>query len=264
MTQISITNDEINKILPTFVFVDIQNNFTTNINNILSKEFDLNRKINYKTITGDIYEQNHPNSIYVSPANSLGFMDGGIDAVLSRKMFPNCEIKVKNTIKKIGIQNLLGRYYLPIGCSLIIPVKHAINGDNFTNQYLMSAPTMLLPQDISNTKNPYYTMYAIVRHCIIFNRYFKSKNYTPISQIFIPGLGTGYGKTTPKRCAELICKALKDAIFDEFINTKSINNNLSPNHWSYIPEYQHILKEQPNYYQNTEFIEIPIENIKNI
>lgn len=259
-----LSNEDIKNLLPTFVFIDIKNKFTTCITNTLNKEFDLNRKINYRTITGDIYEQNHPNSIYVSPANSLGFMDGGIDAIYSRKMFPECEIRVKNTIKKIGIQDLMGRYYLPIGCSTLVPVKHSKNHDKFTNQYLMSTPTMLLPQNVSQTKNPYYVMYAIVRHCAIFNQYFKSKNYTPINQIFIPGLATGIGQFNSQDCANLICKAMKDAIFDEFSSVSQINKNNSPNHWSYIPNYQHILKEQPLYYQNTEFVEIPIDKIKNI
>jgi len=36
---------------------------------------------------------------YVSPANSLCFMDGGIDYALSRIIFPNIEMEVKKYCK---------------------------------------------------------------------------------------------------------------------------------------------------------------------
>lgn len=44
---------------------------------------------------------------YVSPANSLYFMDGGFDYALSRIIFPNIEIEVKNIVKQIGFTILL-------------------------------------------------------------------------------------------------------------------------------------------------------------
>jgi O-acetyl-ADP-ribose deacetylase (regulator of RNase III) len=37
---------------------------------------------------------------YVSPANSLCFMDGGFDYALSRIIFPNIEAEVKQIVKK--------------------------------------------------------------------------------------------------------------------------------------------------------------------
>jgi hypothetical protein len=36
---------------------------------------------------------------YVSPANSLCFMDGGIDLALSREIFPGIEKTVKNIVQ---------------------------------------------------------------------------------------------------------------------------------------------------------------------
>ncbi len=42
---------------------------------------------------------------YVSPANSLCFMDGGMDYALSRIVFPNIEVKLKSIVKQLGIQN---------------------------------------------------------------------------------------------------------------------------------------------------------------
>ena len=57
---------------------------------------------------------------YVSPANSLCFMDGGIDYSLSRIIFPGIEMKVKDRVKALKKMTLLGRYYLPIGSSIIL------------------------------------------------------------------------------------------------------------------------------------------------
>jgi hypothetical protein len=64
----------------------------------------------------------NPNKItyYVSPANSLCFMDGGIDYALSRIIFPNIEIEVKNIVRQLGITSIVGKSYLPIGSSIII------------------------------------------------------------------------------------------------------------------------------------------------
>lgn len=44
----------------------------------------------------------------VSPANSLGFMDGGIDYVLSRQILPGIERKVKHAISRVGKVTKLG------------------------------------------------------------------------------------------------------------------------------------------------------------
>ena len=91
---------------------------------------------------------------YVSPANSLCFMDGGIDLSLSRNIFPGIEQIVRNQVKLHGKTNLLGRKYLPVGSSIIIPY------DNLKS--LIVAPTMLLPQNVSNTKNAYYATVSVL------------------------------------------------------------------------------------------------------
>jgi len=90
---------------------------------------------------------------YVSPANSLCFMDGGIDYALSRIIFPTIEIEVKNIVKQLGIISIVGKSYLPIGSSIII---------NKGDKSIVIAPTMLLPQNVSNTKNAYYATMPIL------------------------------------------------------------------------------------------------------
>src|SRR5512143_2248195 len=65
---------------------------------------------------------------YVSPANSFGFMDGGIDADLSAR-FPGVQYRVQSAIAGLG-------GLLPVGEVIIVETE-----DPFV-PYLVSAPTM--------------------------------------------------------------------------------------------------------------------------
>jgi O-acetyl-ADP-ribose deacetylase (regulator of RNase III) len=93
------------------------------------------------------------NKIFVSPANSLGFMDGGIDYVLSRNMFPGIEPRVKEKIASLGFLTAGGRPYLAIGSATYLPIDHKESG-------LIVAPTMFLPEDVRKTQNAYHSFYA--------------------------------------------------------------------------------------------------------
>lgn len=171
-------------------------------------------------------------SAFVSPANSLGYMDGGVDYVLSRVMFPDIEKKLKNKIKELGNQTLLGRPFLQIGKALTIETKNS-------NVFLIAAPTMWLPQDVKNTNNAYHAMYAVLKEA-----YQKPE----ITDIYFTGFCTGYGKIEPKTAI----KQMKMA-YDDFIS------NL-PAKYSETD----IIDEQPKYYMNTEFKLISPFEIQNI
>ena len=101
---------------------------------------------------GDIRTIPIENHCFVSPANSLGFMDGGIDLVLSREIMPGIERKVKKRIQDLGIMSSMGRPYLPIGS--VISVPHDLN------TFLIVTPTMFLPHDVRGTQNAYWSFYA--------------------------------------------------------------------------------------------------------
>jgi O-acetyl-ADP-ribose deacetylase (regulator of RNase III) len=165
---------------------------------------------------------------YVYPANSLCFMDGGFDYALSRIIFPNIEIEVKNIVKQLGITSIVGKPYLPIGSSIIV---------NKGNKSLIISPTMLLPQNVSNTKNAYYATMAILY------------NIEEIDIIFT-SFCCGYGKMEEEVSIQQIIEGIKDykpkRIYEDII----INE---PN-----------LYEQPKYYQNTEFFSIKPEEILHV
>ena len=170
---------------------------------------------------------------YVSPANSLCFMDGGIDLALSRIIFPNVEEYVKKTVKSLNIKNLLGRYYLPIGSSIII---------NTENKSLVVAPTMLLPQDVSNTKNAYYATMSVLYNILINKR----EDINNIDIIFT-SFCCGYGKMDEDESINQILQGIKEY---KFYNPTVINEN--------IIVHEPNLLSQPKIYQNVNNNEIKV------
>jgi O-acetyl-ADP-ribose deacetylase (regulator of RNase III) len=175
---------------------------------------------------------------YVSPANSLCFMDGGIDYALSRIIFPNIESEVKNIVRQLGITSIVGKSYLPIGSSIIIDKG---------NNSLVISPTMLLPQNVSNTKNAYYATMSILYNVLIN----ANQNIADVDIIFT-SFCCGYGKMEEDTSIHQIIDGIKDYIhYVPKIISKNIIIN-EPN-----------LHEQPKYYQNTEFFAITPEEIIN-
>lgn len=173
-------------------------------------------------------------TFYISPANSLCFMDGGIDYALCRIVFPNCESEVKNIVKQLGIVSIVGKPYLPIGSSIIVPGK-----DN-NDKLLVVSPTMLLPQNVSKTKNAYYSTMASLYNILINNKH----NIDDVDIIFT-SLCCGYGKMDESESVKQIMEGINDYVkYQPKIVRKNIVIN-EPN-----------LSEQPKYYQNTEFFEI--------
>lgn len=130
---------------------------------------------------------------FVSPANSLGFMDGGIDDVL-RQMFPWAEVGVRTLIREFGYTTRRGRPYLPIGtaCSQMVGSDTA----------LISAPTMFLPQDVSQTRNAYWAMMAALVAA--------AKLPDDIHTIVVPSLCCGWGRMLPSVAASQMRAAYDD------------------------------------------------------
>jgi O-acetyl-ADP-ribose deacetylase (regulator of RNase III) len=173
---------------------------------------------------------------YISPANSLCFMDGGIDYSLSRIIFPNIESEVKDIVKKLDIMSIVGKPYLPIGSSIIL---------NKGEKSLVISPTMLLPQNVSNTMNAYYATMAVLYNILINNK----ENIDDIDIIFT-SFCCGYGKMEEDISIQQIMDGIKD-----YKNYKPqiINKNIIINEPN--------LYDQPKYYQNTEFFQIKPEEI---
>ena len=107
------------------------------------------------TVTyGNINSIPRENTVFVSPANSLGYMDGGIDYVLSREMFPGLQTIVQDLIAEHGVVNAFGRQYLPVGSALA------------ATTHIIVAPTMFQPRDVGRTRNAYWS-FLVHSRCFI-------------------------------------------------------------------------------------------------
>ncbi len=210
-------------------FVSLNEEFITKIK---SYEFEA-----YLSKIEDYVPNKNKRTYYVSPANSLCFMDGGIDLSLSRIVFPGIEKNVRNMVQKMNITTKLGRPYLPIGSSLII--------DYDNHRSLIVSPTMLLPQDVSKTQNAYYTTISILYN-ILVNR--KEDLYNV--NIVFTSLCCGYGKMSVDESIAQILDGIRD--YNKY-NPIKVNENIilcEPN-----------LQEQPKYYQNSEWFDIDIKDM---
>lgn len=141
-------------------------------------------------LRGDILS--HPSTYIVSPANSFGFMDGGID-LFYRNYFG---MELENNIKKIIKDKHNGE--LLVGQSEVVSLnKYGFNS-------MIFAPTMRTPTILGNgSPNPYLAMRAI-----LLSEPFKSRTLE-VKTISIPGLGTGVGKMDPIICARQVRLAIE-------------------------------------------------------
>ncbi|QFT56450.1 macro domain-containing protein [Microbulbifer sp. THAF38] len=138
----------------------------------------------FEIIEGDFFSK--PADAMVSPANSFGIMDGGLDLPIRNELGFEVEDRLQERIKS----DFHGE--LPIGSAIVIPTS------NSRWPYLISAPTMRIPEDISNTMNAYHAFRAILNSVRLFN---ESTPTQRINSIVCPGLGTGIGNLPARRCA---------------------------------------------------------------
>lgn len=127
----------------------------------------------------------------VSPANSFGWMNGGIDKVYSQ-MFNNIQNEVQNNIKKFNFKYDTDKWYLPIGSAITVKTN------NSKCPLLICNPTMFFPGNITNTNNVFYCFVSLI--------YLAKMNTNLV--IACPGLGTGVGMLSSKYAVDQIEKAI--------------------------------------------------------
>lgn len=134
----------------------------------------------------------------VSPANSFGFMDGGLDHQISERLGWHIQDAVQKAIRARPLGELL------IGEALVVPT-----GDART-PWLIAAPTMRVPMRIPDSINAYLAMKAILIAARAHN------DVIPIRSVAIPGLGTGIGKLLPATAALQMWRAYDEVIRGHF------------------------------------------------
>ncbi|MEO1414236.1 MAG: macro domain-containing protein [Bacteroidota bacterium] len=141
---------------------------------------------------------NHPCDALVSPANSFGYMNGGIDFAISKNLGWHIEKDLQKIIRE--------KYYgeLLIGQAIILPTHHS----DFP--YLISAPTMRTPMSIVKTPHVYLAMKAILVLTELGQLADGSPVKSKVQSVAIPGLGTGIGQVRPIDCARQMRIAWED------------------------------------------------------
>ncbi len=134
----------------------------------------------------------------VSPANSYGWMRGGVDAVYARA-FPEVEQHVRSAILAYHGGEL------PIGEAVMVPTGEA------EPAWLISAPTLREP----GQRLPGGTVHPYLAARAVFLKWAEgSLDQGPIRQlvdtIAMPGLGTGVGGVAPATCARQVAAAWEE------------------------------------------------------
>lgn len=122
----------------------------------------------------------------VSPANCFGIMNGGIDRIYSERFGWHVQDKLRKLISRDWDGEL------PIGLALVVETGAS------DIPYLISAPTLRAPVNISQTLNSYLSFRAVLRAVR------KHNDLRPgsISRVACPGMGTGTGDMPAGICAK--------------------------------------------------------------
>ena len=135
----------------------------------------------------------------VSPANSFGFMTGGIDLHYKNYLGQSIEDEIRRNIKAQFHNELL------VGQATWAAVFNPPQLVKY--KYVIAAPTMRVPENISHTINAYLAAKAALIEALRID----------VSSIVFPGLGTGTGGMLPMDCAKQVSTAIDDVLVDEKI-----------------------------------------------
>ncbi len=125
----------------------------------------------------------------VSPANSFGYMDGGIDAVYLERFGGG----LQSRLQRVLAEEHHGE--LPVGQAVIVATGRP------EMPWLVSAPTMRIPRRVDKTLNAYLAFRAALRAVLQHNAQAEAAGAKPIGSILCPGLGTAIGGMPEDRCA---------------------------------------------------------------
>jgi O-acetyl-ADP-ribose deacetylase (regulator of RNase III) len=138
-------------------------------------------------IEGDYFSRSA--GAMVSPANSFGIMDGGLDAAIRDQL----GFTVQQRVQRVIIENHHGE--LPVGSAEVVET-----GDERWPM-LVVAPTMRVPESVAQTLNAYLAFRAVLLAC----------KGAAIESVVCCGLGTGIGGMEPARAAVQMRMALLQA-----------------------------------------------------
>ena len=138
----------------------------------------------------------------VSPANSYGIMDGGIDATYYFHFGEAVERAVRSTI----LEHHAGE--------LLVGAADIVETGSLCVPYLIAAPTMRVPMKLGDSVNAYLAARALI--LLVTRGRFRAGTFAgePIAdhvrRVALPGLGTGVGGLPYETCAAQVRRAIED------------------------------------------------------
>ena len=145
----------------------------------------------------------------VSPANSFGFMDGGIDRLYLEQFGHSLQDRVQTQIKQDHAGELL------VGAATIVETHDK------TIPFLIAAPTMRVPLALESSINPFLAaraVFLLIRDGMIpSGKYAGEPVRDHVKTVSLPGLGTGVGRVPPVQCAKQVRAAIEDIVMEKLV-----------------------------------------------
>ena len=158
---------------------------------------------NVSISVGDIFELKA--DAIVSPANSFGYMDGGIDLVYVQRFGWELQDRLQSHLKEQHDGEL------PVGQATIVETLDT------EIPYLISAPTMRVPTNVSTTLNAYLAFRAAIRAVKQHN----AENEEQIRSVLCPGLCTAIGRMPAELAARQMAAAYNVCVLGQTIGPGS-------------------------------------------
>ena len=140
----------------------------------------------------------------VSPANSFGFMDGGIDHRYSHHFGWEVQDRLQDLIRTRHHGELL------VGAAEIVETR------NDRVPFVIAAPTMRVPMILRDTVHPYLAaraVFLLIRHGIVPAGALAGERVeTVVSSVAFPGMGTGVGQVNSNTCARQVRAAVDEVV----------------------------------------------------
>lgn len=145
----------------------------------------------------------------VSPANSYGIMDGGVDYYLSKAFSPPGDIMALTRTAQVAIKERYFGMAPPATCTLASLPPTLRQNPQFPNcRVLAISPTMRVPADVHEYRDLVYnTMWSLLAELEHWNE--SAAPEDRIGKVAMTGLATGTGNIPKDLCAWQMVLAIK-------------------------------------------------------
>lgn len=140
----------------------------------------------------------------VSPANSFGFMDGGLDALYARRF----GVEVVDRVRRCIAERHHGE--------LVVGQADVVETGDGAIPWLVVAPTMRVPMVLRDSVNPYLAARAALLLATRGTLPDGRRCVDVLRSLAFPGLGTGVGQVGDSTAAHQMACAVEDVLLGKF------------------------------------------------